>query len=95
VRLKLFFFAIVFQVLACIGEDFVDSDEICGCVVSLRKAYDRIALWIRISDDEQVIRRIGQRFKEHLGQTNLKFSFEAHNDAKQYFRRDRKSKFEL
>jgi translation initiation factor 4E len=87
---------IAFQALACIGEDFADSDEICGCVVSLRKSYDRIALWIRISDDEQVIRRIGQQFKEHLGQSNLKFAFEVHNDAKQQqFRRERKSKFEL
>lgn len=49
----------LWMVLACIGENFEDDNEICGCVVSIRKGQDRIALWTRTSSNEAVQRRIG------------------------------------
>jgi translation initiation factor 4E len=89
----------LYTVLACIGEDFVDSDEICGCVMSIRNSLNRIALWLRISDDDQIVLRIGRRYKELLGITTSVY-FELHSDRMQtkerrYRRDDRTFKFEV
>jgi translation initiation factor 4E len=55
-------------VLACIGESFNDNEnnEVCGCVVSVRKAQDRIALWTRNSANRDVALTIGRQFKAIL-----------------------------
>jgi len=47
--------------LACIGETWGEEseDEVCGCVVSLRKAADRIALWTKTSSKEVATMAIG------------------------------------
>ena len=43
----------LWTVLACIGESFnCNDDEICGCVVSIRKSQDKIALWTRDTSRE-------------------------------------------
>ncbi|KAE8250399.1 hypothetical protein A4X13_0g4766 [Tilletia indica] len=48
-------------VLALIGEDLDDKNEITGAVCSTRPKGDRIALWIRIKDDIERVNRIGRR----------------------------------
>ncbi|KAJ1547862.1 hypothetical protein HK096_010253 [Nowakowskiella sp. JEL0078] len=58
-------------VLACIGEEFEESDEICGLVMSVRKTQDRIALWTRTAADKEKTESIGmilirRKFKEIL-----------------------------
>ena len=47
------------KILACIGENFSDSDQICGAVVSVRKGADRIQLWTRDAHDDVACKRIG------------------------------------
>eukprot|EP01114_Cavostelium_apophysatum_P003524 TRINITY_DN1346_c0_g1_i1.p1 TRINITY_DN1346_c0_g1~~TRINITY_DN1346_c0_g1_i1.p1 ORF type:complete len:240 (-),score=37.65 TRINITY_DN1346_c0_g1_i1:155-874(-) len=56
----------LWSVLACIGENFDDENEINGCVVSIRKGQDRLALWTRTSSNEAAQRRIGQQLKKAL-----------------------------
>ncbi|KAI8848369.1 translation initiation factor eIF 4e-like domain-containing protein [Chytridium lagenaria] len=45
-------------ILACIGEVFDDSEEVCGAVVSVRRHADRISLWTK-STKEEPCQRIG------------------------------------
>ncbi|KAJ3111897.1 hypothetical protein HDU96_005176 [Phlyctochytrium bullatum] len=45
-------------VLACVGEHFEDSDEICGAVVSVRRHADRISLWTKSTTSDNC-NRIG------------------------------------
>lgn len=49
----------VHKVLAVIGSYFEDSEEITGCVVSVRKNGDRIAVWTRDASNEAVCVRVG------------------------------------
>jgi translation initiation factor 4E len=52
-------FYLTTQVLAVIGSYFDDSEEITGCVVSVRKNGDRIALWTRDASSEASCIRVG------------------------------------
>lgn len=52
--------------LALIGENFEDIDEICGAVASLRKSQSKIAIWTRHANDEGAVRRIGQTIRQVL-----------------------------
>ncbi|CAO3599901.1 unnamed protein product [Absidia cylindrospora] len=68
--------------LAMIGEQFAFEDEVCGAVVSVRKVFFRIALWIKTSDNEEIVKRIGQQLKEFLEvPSNLQVEFAPHGDA--------------
>lgn len=40
------------QLLAMIGEQFEESEEICGAVVSVRARQDKIALWTKNAQNE-------------------------------------------
>jgi len=53
----------MYTVLAMIGENFPDSNEICGAVVSLRPKKNRLALWTRTAKDSHSQRRIGEKLK--------------------------------
>jgi len=53
----------MYTVLAMIGENFPDSNEICGAVVSLRPKKNRLALWTRTAKDGHTQRRIGEKLK--------------------------------
>src|SRR5437763_13072754 len=44
--------------LACIGESFDYSDEVCGAVFSVRKIFYRISLWTRTSNNK-IVETIG------------------------------------
>ncbi|KAL7464001.1 hypothetical protein ACHAXS_004431 [Conticribra weissflogii] len=72
----------LFTVLAVIGETMDESgEEVCGCVVSIRKSQDRIALWLK-SCDKKVCSEVGARWKKCLevsSKTGLKY--QAHKDA--------------
>ncbi|KAI8904733.1 translation initiation factor eIF 4e-like domain-containing protein [Gorgonomyces haynaldii] len=66
--------------LGCIGEQFTFGEEITGCVVSIRKANDRISIWTREADDKEKCLKIGQEMKKILG-VNDKLSFQSHHDS--------------
>ncbi|KAI8890372.1 eukaryotic translation initiation factor 4E [Backusella circina FSU 941] len=57
-------------ILAMLGEQFKYEDEICGAVVSVRKVFYRIALWIKSSEKNERIETIGHQLKEFLNVTN-------------------------
>lgn len=40
------------QLLAMIGEQFDESEEICGVVVSVRRAHEKIAIWTKTASNE-------------------------------------------
>ncbi len=42
----------VLQLLACIGEQFDEGDEICGIVVNLRARQDRLCVWTKTAHNE-------------------------------------------
>ena len=66
----------LYTVPAVIGETMdASGDEVCGCVVSIRKAQDRIALWMK-SCDRKACTEIGARWKKCLevsNKTGLKY----------------------
>eukprot|EP00743_Colponemidia_sp_Colp-15_P003841 GILK01004145.1.p1 GENE.GILK01004145.1~~GILK01004145.1.p1 ORF type:complete len:241 (-),score=30.89 GILK01004145.1:217-879(-) len=73
----------LYLMLALIGENFdEDSDEICGCVVSLRKQEDKVAIWTRTAEAERSALRIGRIFKQILElPDHIKIGYQAHSDA--------------
>ena len=74
--------------LALIGEQFKDGNDICGVVVSVRKSNDRVCLWTKNAHNEAVQVSIGSTFKQVLelpgGQT---IGFTTFQDQKQYARK--------
>lgn len=77
--------------LACIGEVLEDEgqDDICGCVVNIRKNPDKINLWTSEAQKDETILRIGQRLRSTLELTSA--------DKIQYLEHDSKgaNKYEL
>lgn len=72
------------QLLAMIGEQFEDGNEICGAVVSVRQRQDRIAIWTRTATNEETQIHIGKKMKEYLDVGDgVKIGYLVHEDAKQ------------
>lgn len=42
------------QMLALIGEQVEEKDEVCGAVVSIRPSKDRVAVWTKSADKESL-----------------------------------------
>ncbi|CAG9463134.1 unnamed protein product [Pedinophyceae sp. YPF-701] len=53
-------------VLALIGEQFNDTEEIAGAVVSIRPKQCKLCLWTKLETNEEVQTKIGMQFKETL-----------------------------
>jgi len=70
----------LYTLLACIGCSFEEDDEICGVVVSIRKAADKICLWTRTGQDAEKCKQIGRQLKEAV-QFPGKIGYQLHNDA--------------
>jgi len=70
------------SVLTVIGENFDEGDEICGCVVSIRKQQDRLALWTKTADNKEACISIGKQIKAALNLPETpKISYQVHNDS--------------
>eukprot|EP00252_Welwitschia_mirabilis_P018251 TRINITY_DN4055_c0_g1_i2.p1 TRINITY_DN4055_c0_g1~~TRINITY_DN4055_c0_g1_i2.p1 ORF type:complete len:198 (-),score=30.83 TRINITY_DN4055_c0_g1_i2:141-734(-) len=69
------------SLLAMIGEQFDEGDEICGVVVSVRPRQDKIALWTKSATNEAVQMSIGRQWKEVLD-GNEKIQYIFHEDSK-------------
>lgn len=54
------------SVLAVIGEQFSDGDEICGIAVNVRAKGDRIDLWTRTAANEAAQTTIGKQLRQFL-----------------------------
>jgi translation initiation factor 4E len=70
----------LYLVLAVIGEQFRDSHEICGCVVSIRAQACRIAMWVR-SSEKNAFMAIGNQIKTILGLPPKKLEYTTHANA--------------
>ncbi|KAG0198727.1 eukaryotic translation initiation factor 4E [Mortierella sp. GBA30] len=71
----------LYTMLACIGEAFEYESEVCGAVVSVRKAFFRIALWTRSSDNQEVAMSIGRTLKKAANIDGV-LEFQPHHDSK-------------
>jgi len=68
-------------VLGMIGETLEVDDEICGAVMSRRKAGDKIALWNRSSDKTNIL-ALGKKIREQLGMSeDEEIVYQNHSDA--------------
>lgn len=72
----------LWMLLACIGESFEDETEVCGCVVSARRAADKLALWSKTSTNDGAAKRLGRQLKISLEiPDNQIIGYQAHADA--------------
>ena len=65
------------QLLACIGEQFTEGDEICGVVVNMRAKQDKICLWTKSAANEAAQVNVGKQFKSFL-EYDQKIGFLSH-----------------
>jgi len=72
----------LWALLAVIGENFDEENEINGCVVSRRRPNDRMALWTRSAFNESAQRRIGSKLKQvlELPQKEI-LGYQVHTDS--------------
>lgn len=71
----------LFTALALIGETFSEMDEVCGCVVSVRRQNYRLALWLRTDNKDTAI-SLGQQLKQQLEWgPDIKLEFQSNADA--------------
>jgi translation initiation factor 4E len=61
----------LYTILAMIGENFDAGHELCGAVISLRKAGDRVAVWTRNYDNDKACLEIGNQFKSAISECLL------------------------
>ncbi|KAE8711834.1 Eukaryotic translation initiation factor isoform 4E-2 [Hibiscus syriacus] len=69
------------QLMALIGEQFDDSDEICGVVASVRQRQDKLALWTKTATNEAAQMGIGRKWKEIID-INDKITYSFHDDSR-------------
>ena len=68
--------------LSMIGEQFCESAEICGAVVSVRQKQHRVALWTKTASSEAEQVAIGRHFKDVLEIADgEKIGYMVHDDA--------------
>lgn len=69
--------------LCLIGEGFdEESDVVNGCVVNIRAKGNKLSVWIGDFKRDEVVLKIGRRFKERLLLPGrFQVSFEAHQDT--------------
>mmetsp|Transcript_28046 Transcript_28046/g.38771 ORF Transcript_28046/g.38771 Transcript_28046/m.38771 type:complete len:201 (+) Transcript_28046:131-733(+) len=76
--------------LAVIGEQFEDGEEICGAVVNIRNKQDRISIWTKNASSEASQMSVGKRLKEILEISESgSLGFTSHDDS---LKNDRKVK---
>ncbi|GLT42111.1 hypothetical protein SLA2020_161310 [Shorea laevis] len=73
--------------MALIGEQFEEADDICGVVASVRQRQDKLALWTKTATNEALQMSIGKKWKEIIDVTD-KMTYSFHDDS----RRDRSAK---
>ncbi|KAG6394878.1 hypothetical protein SASPL_145468 [Salvia splendens] len=74
--------------MALIGEQFDDADEICGVVASVRQKQDKLSLWTKTAANEAAQMAIGRKWKEVIDTTD-KISYGFHDDSRRESRAPR------
>ncbi|CBI23707.3 unnamed protein product, partial [Vitis vinifera] len=67
--------------MALIGEQFDEADEICGVVASVRQRQDKLALWTKTATNEAAQMSIGRKWKEVIDVTD-KITYSFHDDSR-------------
>ncbi|GFQ02591.1 eukaryotic translation initiation factor isoform 4e-2 [Phtheirospermum japonicum] len=78
--------------MALIGEQFDEADEICGVVASVRQRQDKVSLWTKNAANEAAQMGIGRKWKEIIDVTD-KISYNFHDDSKR--ERSAKSRYSV
>ncbi|XP_019181316.1 PREDICTED: eukaryotic translation initiation factor [Ipomoea nil] len=78
--------------MALIGEQFDEAEEICGVVASVRQRQDRLSLWTKNAANEAAQMSIGRKWKEVIDVTD-KLSYSFHDDSKR--ERSAKSRYSV
>lgn len=71
------------MMMLVIGEQLsADSEEITGIVVAKRKAGNKLAIWTKHHDRENIVKRIGVKFKQicEIPET-VEIEYQVHDDA--------------
>jgi hypothetical protein len=64
------------QVLACIGEQFEEGDEVCGVTVNIRNGKNRIEMWTKTAANEALQISVGKQLKQLIDMSdNTKIGF--------------------
>ncbi|KAF3631328.1 Eukaryotic translation initiation factor isoform 4E-2 [Capsicum baccatum] len=66
--------------MALVGEQFDDSEDICGVVASVRRSQDKLSLWTKTATNEAAQMGIGRKWKEIIDTEKISYSF--HDDSK-------------
>ena len=68
--------------MALIGENMNDKGDVCGAVVSVRRANDRIAVWTASADQPEIQKGIGRCFRQSLDLSrSIPLKYQSHADA--------------
>ncbi|KAL0079776.1 translation initiation factor eIF 4e-like domain-containing protein [Phycomyces blakesleeanus] len=68
--------------LAMIGEQFAKEDEICGAIVSVRKFFFRVSLWVKHSEKNETLEALGRQVKEVMNvPDNIPVEFTPHGET--------------
>jgi len=74
----------LYLMLACIGQAIEeDDDQICGCVVNIRKGQDKMNLWTSDENNEAAVLKIGEKLKKALELApDEKIGYAAHSESR-------------
>ncbi|XP_073053460.1 eukaryotic translation initiation factor [Primulina eburnea] len=78
--------------MALIGEQFDDANEICGVVANVRQKQDKLSLWTKTAANEALQMGIGRKWKEIIDVTD-KIYYNFHDDSKR--ERSAKSRYNV
>ena len=79
--------------LAIVGEQFTDSDEVMGVVLSVRKGKNKLQLWTRNGSRREETIRLGREWKAAV-EYGSRIGYMTHDDSKKYSA-EMKSRYEL
>ncbi|XP_076942215.1 eukaryotic translation initiation factor-like [Bidens hawaiensis] len=66
--------------MALIGEQFDEADEICGVVAAVRQWQDKLSLWTKNAANEAAQMSIGRKWKE-ITDVSDKITYNFHDDS--------------
>lgn len=68
-------------ILAVIGEQFTDENEICGIIVSVKNNGDQISIWNRNGRDKAIVERLRKEIIKYLSlPENVKMDYNVFNE---------------
>lgn len=68
--------------LCLIGENFENSDQVCGAVVNIRGKGDKIGVWTSDAMNSAAVLEIGRKLKERLRiSQKIPIGYQIHKDT--------------